>query len=113
LGLIKIALMFQKSNLVKFLVKFINTKNFTKRMAEVIVTRGGQITLTKDVREKLHVREGDMIIINVLGDTALITKRNPKIFEKHDFLPENYPKTLKNIRSFSWEDRLKRLGVIG
>ena len=81
-------------------------------MAEALVTRGGQITLTKDVREKMHIYEGDIKTINVLGDTALVTKKNSKVFEKHDFLPESFSKTLKEIRSFSWEDRLKRLGVI-
>ncbi|HLC70970.1 MAG TPA: AbrB/MazE/SpoVT family DNA-binding domain-containing protein [Candidatus Nanoarchaeia archaeon] len=82
-------------------------------MAEVIVTRGGQITLTKDVREKMKVREGDVIIVNVLGDCAMVSKRDPKAFEKHNFLPENFSKTLHEIRSFSFEKRLKRLGVIG
>ena len=81
-------------------------------MAEALVTRGGQITLTKDVREKMHIHEGDVITINVLGDAALVTKKNSKVFEKHNFLPESFSKTLKEIRSFSWEDRLKRLGVI-
>ncbi|MBI5347043.1 MAG: hypothetical protein HZB66_00345 [Candidatus Aenigmarchaeota archaeon] len=26
-------------------------------------------------------------------------KRDPKVFEKHDFLPENFEKTLKRIKS--------------
>lgn len=82
-------------------------------MAEVLVTRGGQITLTKDVREKLHIREGDVVIVNVLGNNALVSKRNPAALEKHDFLPENFAKTLKTIRKFSWSNRLQRLGITG
>lgn len=78
-------------------------------MAEVIVTRGGQITLTKDVREKLRISEGDKVNVNIIGDTALVSKRNPKIFDKHDFLPANFSKTLEEIRGFSVEERLKRL----
>lgn len=81
-------------------------------MTEVLVTRGGQITLTKDVRERMHIAEGDIVMLNVLGDTALVTKKNPKAFEKSNFLPESFSKTLKEMRSFSWEGRLKRLGVI-
>lgn len=80
-------------------------------MGEVMVTRGGQITLTKDVREKLHIREGDTIVVNTLGDMIIATKRDPEIFEKHDFLPENFEKTLKKLRS-SPEERLKRFGII-
>ncbi len=81
-------------------------------MTEVLVTRGGQITLTKDVREKMHIVVGDIVVINVLGDAVVVTKKDPKAFEKSDFLPESFSKTLKEIRSFSWEGRLKRLGIV-
>ncbi len=81
-------------------------------MTEVIVTRGGQITLTRDVREKMRIHEGDLVSIHVLGDIAMVSKRNLAVFEKHDFLPENFTKTLKEIRTFSWDKRLKKLGII-
>lgn len=81
-------------------------------MTEVIVTRGGQITLTKDVREKLGIAEGDIMSVNVLGETAIVSKRNPRALEIHHFLPDNFSKTLHELRSFSWEKRLKRLGII-
>ena len=80
-------------------------------MAETIVTRGGQITLTKDVRSKLDVKEGDVVNINVLGDTVLVSKKDPSVFDKHDFLPSNFSKTLKQLRSFSIKDRFKRLNI--
>ncbi len=80
-------------------------------MTEVMITRGGQITLTKDVRQKLNVREGDTVLINVLGDSAMVSKRDPNAFNKHNFLPENFSKTLKRIRTFSMEERLHRLGI--
>ena len=51
-------------------------------MTEVMITRGGQITLTKDVRQKLNVHEGDIMLINVLGESAIVSKRDPKEFEK-------------------------------
>lgn len=81
-------------------------------MTEVVVTRGGQMTLTRDVREKLHISEGDTIIVNTIGDMIMASKRDPNVFEKHDFLPENFEKTLKKIR-LSPEERLKRFGIVG
>lgn len=80
-------------------------------MAEVIVTRGGQITLAKEIRQKLHIREGDIVSVNVLGASALVSKRDPVAFEKHDFLPDNFAKILAEMRKFSPADRLKRLGI--
>ena len=81
-------------------------------MPEVIVTRGGQVTLTKDVRTKLRIQEGDTVIINTIGDTAIISKRDASVFNKHNFLPENFDKTLSELRSFSPEERMKRLGIL-
>ncbi|MBI2675060.1 MAG: AbrB/MazE/SpoVT family DNA-binding domain-containing protein [Candidatus Aenigmarchaeota archaeon] len=80
-------------------------------MAEVVVTRGGQITLTKDVRSRLRVEEGDIIIVNVIGNMIMASKRDPSVFDKRDFLPENFEKVIRNIRS-SPEGRLKRFGII-
>ncbi len=80
-------------------------------MPEVIVTRGCQITLTKDVRERLAVKEGDVIILNVMDNILIASKRDPKIWDRvGDFLPDNFDKILKKIRS-SPEERLKRLGI--
>ena len=79
---------------------------------ETIVTRGGQITLTKGIREKMKIREGDKVILNIVGDTVMVSKRDPNIFDKfNDFLPERFDKTLAKIRSDERE-RLKKLGII-
>ena len=53
-------------------------------MRQTIVTRGGQITLTKEIREKLKIKEGDLVHINVQGDLVLISKKNPKAFDKNN-----------------------------
>jgi len=66
-------------------------------MAETRVTRGGQITLTKDIREKLDIREGDKVRINVIGDMAFVSKKDPSAFDKHDFLPESFCSQGKQI----------------
>ena len=81
-------------------------------MLETIVTRGGQVTLAKDVREKLKIKEGDTIMINTIGETAVISKRDPSVLKKHNFLPDNFEKNLKESQTFSMEDRLKRLKII-
>lgn len=81
-------------------------------MAETTVTRGGQITLTRDVREKLHIKEGDTILLNICGESVLISKKNPKAFENCNFLPDNFSKTLKEMRKFSYSKRLHKFGVL-
>lgn len=81
-------------------------------MTETVVTRGGQITLTKDIREKLHIKEGDTILLNIFGETILVSKKNPQAFEIHNFLPATFSKTLKEMRRFSYPKRLQRLGVL-
>lgn len=81
-------------------------------MAEVTVTRNHQVTLTKDVREKLGIREGDKVIVNVLGDVALITKRDPDAFrDAPSFLPDDFEEVLAEMRSDP-EQRLRDLGLV-
>ena len=79
---------------------------------ESIVTRGNQITLTREIREKMHIIVGDIVTLNIDGDILMISKRNPKVFDDfEEFLPERFDKTMKKIRSDE-KDRLKRLGII-
>lgn len=81
-------------------------------MAEVTVTRNHQVTLTKDVRDKLGIREGDKVIVNVLGDVALITKRDPDTFrDAASFLPEDFESTLSEMRGDT-DERLRDLGLV-
>ena len=81
-------------------------------MTEVIVTRNGQITLSKDVREKLGIREGDHVIVNVSGDVVLVSKKDPTIWDRvGSFLPENFEKILKEIHGDTHK-RFKRLNII-
>ncbi len=77
-----------------------------------VVTRGSQITLTKEVREKVGIAEGDRIILNVVGNTITVTKRDPSVFRKlKGFLPDNFEETLKKTRTDE-RKRLKELGII-
>lgn len=75
------------------------------------MTRGSQVTLTKEVREKLGIREGDGVTVNTLGDTAIITERDRAVWRKaHRFLPGDFEATLAKSRSGAL-DRLRRLGI--
>jgi AbrB family looped-hinge helix DNA binding protein len=79
---------------------------------ETVVTRGGQITLTKDVRERMNIREGDTVVLNVAGDVVMLSKRDPKVFDKFDdFLPEKFDNVLAKMRSDE-KGRLRRLGIV-
>lgn len=76
------------------------------------VTRGSQITLTKEIREKAGIREGDRVMLNVVGNTIVVAKRDPSVFDRVGrFLPDNFEEILKKMRTDDRE-RLKRLGVI-
>ena len=80
-------------------------------MTTVTVTRGSQITLTKDIRDKLGIKEGDLITINAIGKAAIITKRDPTVWRRtRDFLPPRFEKTLESLRTDAAQ-RLRRLGV--
>lgn len=79
---------------------------------QTIVTRGGQITLTKEIRNRLDIREGDKIVLNISGGVLMVSKRDPKIFDKFDdFLPERFDKIIRKIRSDE-KERLRRLGIV-
>ncbi len=82
-------------------------------MSEVIVTRSGQITLTREIREKLDIKIGDTIILNTMGETVIVTKKDSSVFERGNFLPDNFTKILGEIRKTPITNRLKRLGIIG
>lgn len=72
-------------------------------MSEVAVTRGSQITLTKEVREKIGIEEGDVVTVNVSGDQVIITKKDPEAFESTGFLPEDFEKMVSEMRGDSTE----------
>lgn len=77
-------------------------------MSEVKVTRGSQITLTQEVREKIGVKEGDKVVLNVVDSQIMVTKKDPEAFETEGFLPGDFDRSLKKIRQDS-SDRLERI----
>lgn len=80
-------------------------------MSQSTVTRNGQVTLTKEIREKLNISEGDIININIMGESVIISKKDVDVWDKiNSFLPENFEKVLSDLRGDT-SLRLKRLGI--
>ncbi|MBE8538698.1 AbrB/MazE/SpoVT family DNA-binding domain-containing protein [Geoglobus acetivorans] len=78
-------------------------------MAIVKVTRNSQITIPKEVREKVGIKEGDRVDVTVEGDKVVI--RKIEMEEITDFLPRDFEETMNKMRKDS-RDRLRELGVI-
>ncbi|MFB6245180.1 MAG: AbrB/MazE/SpoVT family DNA-binding domain-containing protein [Candidatus Nanohaloarchaea archaeon] len=74
----------------------------------ISVTRGSQVTLKKEVMEKIGVKEGDIVTINVSGDQTIVTKKEPEAWDKDGFLPEDFDEIKEEVRSDS-TDRLEDL----
>jgi|GEM_PF-2361338 len=81
-------------------------------MAETTITRGGQITLTKDIREKLDLHIGDTVQLNLVGSAVLVSKKDPAVFGKGNFLPENFTELRRKHRKTTTIDRLKKQGIL-
>lgn len=95
------------------IVKYINTKINSNDIMKTIVTRGGQITIPKEIRDKFGIREGTPIEVNVIDDLIVIGKRNPDFWKKcGGFLPKDFKKTLNEMRKMDSAERLKKLGII-
>lgn len=99
--------------LLNKLVKYINTKNISNNDMETKVTRNGQVTIPKEIREKLGIREGIKVHMNVSGSVIMITKRDPEFWRKFKggFLPKDFKEIRKSWRKNELE-RLKKLGVL-
>ena len=81
-------------------------------MPVVKITRNYQITIPKQIRDKLGLKEGDKVEIYQEGDKIVIKKlQKEELEELRDFLPENFDEILSKIRGRT-VDRLKRLEVL-
>ena len=90
---------------------FKNSNILSNHMTSVIVTRNGQITISKEIRDELGIREGDYVSLNVVNHAILVSKKNPAVFDNfNSFLPENFEQVLKGLRSGTYK-RLRKLGI--
>lgn len=77
-----------------------------------IVTRSGQITLDSRIRRELEIDVGTPLEVNRFGDMIVIEKKRKDFWkERESILPENFEKTLKELRKDSTK-RYKRLKLI-
>ena len=79
-------------------------------MPLVKITRNYQLTIPKAIREELKLKEGDIVEVYREGDRIVI-KKLERFDEIKDFLPKDFDKILKKMRTDSIS-RLKRLGVL-
>ncbi len=82
-------------------------------MASVIVTRHAQVTIPKEIREKVGIAEGDRVRMKVVeGNKIVIEKANEEAWKDcADFLPEDFEKILESLHVDS-TSRFKRLGLV-
>ena len=82
-------------------------------MASVTVTRHSQVTIPKERREAVGIAEGDRVHMKVVeGNKIIIEKANKEAWKDcTDFLPEDFEKILKTLRTDSTK-RFKRLGLV-
>lgn len=82
-------------------------------MASVTVTRHSQVTIPKEIREAVGIKEGDRVNMKVVeGNKIVIEKAGENAWKDcTDFLPEDFEKLLTSLRSDS-RNRFKRLGLI-
>ena len=81
-------------------------------MSKVKITRNYQITIPKEIRDKLKLKLGEKVTIRLEGDKIIVQRISDTVWENcTDFLPENFDKILESLREDS-KKRFKRLGII-
>jgi AbrB family looped-hinge helix DNA binding protein len=78
-------------------------------MVVVKVTRNSQVTIPKEIRKKVSIKEGDKVEVTVEGERVIIRKL--ELGDITDFLPKDFDEITAKLRKDS-KDRLRRLGVI-
>ena len=81
-------------------------------MATVTVTRNAQVTIPKEIRDALEIREGDRVTMRVEGREVVIEKVAEEVWSDcTDFLVDDFEKVLVKLRADS-RTRFKNLGLI-
>lgn len=82
-------------------------------MSSVTVTRHSQVTIPKEIREAVGIKEGDKVQMKVVeGNKIMIEKVTQDAWKEcTDFLPVDFEKLLKSLRTDS-TNRFKHLGLV-
>ena len=82
------------------------------RISKTKITRNYQITIPKEIREKLKLKLGEEVMIHLEGERIIVQRLSEDVWDKcTDFLPENFEKILASLREDSTK-RFKKLGII-
>lgn len=74
-----------------------------------IVTRSGQITLDKEIREALGIDVGTPLEMNRIGDHIIIKKKDSSVWRKSSgFLPKDFAEAIKGMHK-DYRERMKEL----
>ncbi|HME55003.1 MAG TPA: AbrB/MazE/SpoVT family DNA-binding domain-containing protein [Candidatus Lokiarchaeia archaeon] len=77
-----------------------------------MITRNYQITIPKDIREKLNLRLGESLQLHMQGEEIVIERMKANAWEEcSDFLPDNFDAIQERMREDATE-RFKRLGIL-
>ena len=82
-------------------------------MASVTVTRHSQVTIPKEIREAVGIKEGDKVKMKIVeGNKIVIEKANEDAWKDcAEFLPVDFEKLLASLQTDS-KSRFKRLGLV-
>ena len=86
-------------------LKEISRKGFKGEMNVIKILRKGQITLPKDIRKSLDIKEGDILLIERAGE-GIVMKKGKTIFDFVGILP-NKGLSLEEMREKAIEEAVK------
>jgi AbrB family looped-hinge helix DNA binding protein len=82
-------------------------------MSSVTVTRHSQVTIPKEIREAVGIKEGDKVQMKVVEGNKIIIEKTTQDAWKEctDFLPVDFEKLSKSLCTDS-TNRFKHLGLV-
>nr|MDO8119023.1 AbrB/MazE/SpoVT family DNA-binding domain-containing protein [Candidatus Sigynarchaeota archaeon] len=81
-------------------------------MAKTIITRNYQITIPKEIREKLNLKLGESLHMHMEDEKIIIERLNENVWDENaDFLPDNFVAIQEKLREDATE-RFRRLGIL-
>ncbi len=74
----------------------------------------GQVVIPKEIRDKLGLREGVEVIVELRGDEIVIRRATPPVEDYVSYYRATYSKKLKrevDVKRLLEEERLERAGL--
>mgnify|MGYP006297331255 CR=1 FL=1 len=67
-------------------------------MPNMTVTRNGQLTIPKEMREHLDIEDGTPVVVNMEGDRVVISKKKSEWDDFGGWLPEDFKERSMELR---------------